>query len=74
MQAGEMVGWRGLQFDDSSLEADHGSVRSVVGTQLGKNALDPTLNRFLRDRKLIGNPLVRVTSCDQSQNIDFRRR
>jgi hypothetical protein len=74
MQAGEVVGRRGLQFDDSSLQADHRGVGSIVGAQFGKNALDSAFDRFLGDRKLIRNLLVCISCRDQSQNIDFRRR
>src|SRR6185437_3183439 len=67
-------GWVKLQVDDSSLQADHSGVGSIVSTQFRKNALDPTLDRFLRDGELIRNLLVRIPGCYEAQDKDFGRR
>src|SRR5271165_1426270 len=65
--------WRRLQFDDSSLHADHRGVRSVVCAQFRKDGLDSALDGFLRDRELIRDLLVRITSGDQSQHGNLCR-
>src|SRR5271165_5548697 len=61
--------WRRLQFDDSSLHADHRGVRSVVCAQFREDGLDSALDGFLRDRELIRDLLVRITSGDQASDI-----
>jgi len=38
-----------LQFYDPTLQRDHGSVCTVVCSQLGKDVLDSALNRFFAD-------------------------
>jgi hypothetical protein len=40
--------WK-LQLDDSSLQANHGGMRSIVRAQFRKDALDSALDGFLRD-------------------------
>ena len=54
----------GLQFDDSSLQADHRGVRSVVCAQFRKDGLDSALNRFLRDGELIRDLFIRIPGGD----------
>ena len=44
---------------------------SIAGAQFRKDALDSTLDGFLGDGELIGNLLVRIPGCDQTQNKDF---
>jgi len=46
-------------------------VGSIVGTQFGKNALNPTFDGFLVDLELICNFFVRTPGCDESQDKDF---
>jgi len=55
---------KGLQLDDSSLQANHRSVGSVIGPQFRKDVLDPALDRFFSNRKLISNLLVRTAGRD----------
>jgi hypothetical protein len=62
-----------LQFDDSSLQPDHGRLRSVVGAQFGEDVLDSPLDGLLGDRELIGDLLIGVSGCDQAQHVDFCR-
>ena len=63
-----------LQFDDSSLQPDHGRLRSVVGAQFGEDVLDSPLDSLLGDRELIGDLLVGVSGGDQAEHVDFCRR
>ena len=48
-------------------------MRSIIGAQLGKYALDSTLDGFLGDRELIRDLLVGIPSGDQAQHTDFCR-
>jgi hypothetical protein len=57
-----------LKLDDSALDADHGGMRSVVGTQFGKDAPDLSLNGFFADRKL------RSTSDERSDSLTLPSR
>ncbi len=45
----EEESWWKLQLDDSSLQADHCSMGSIICAQFGKDALDSTLYGFLGD-------------------------
>ena len=65
-QAGEQGTGGVLQFDDSSLQADHRGMRSVAGAQFRKDALDSALHGFLRDGELIRDFLVRIPGRNQS--------
>ena len=71
--SGEQAAGQKLQLDDSSLQADHGGMGSIIRAQFGKDVLDSALHGFLSDRELIRNLLVRFASCDQSQHGDFSR-
>jgi hypothetical protein len=63
-----------LQLDDSSLQADHGRLRSIVGAQFGEDVLDSPLDGFLGDLELIRDLLIGISGCDQAEHIDFCRR
>jgi hypothetical protein len=65
--------WWELQLDDSSLHADHGGVRSIIGAQLRKDGLDSTLDGFLGDLELIRDLLVGIAGRDQAQHTDLCR-
>src|SRR5215467_545810 len=63
-----------LDFYDSPLDADHGSLDPVARAQLGKDVLDPPLYRFLGDRKLVGDLFVGIAGGNQLQHTDFSLR
>ena len=64
---------RGSQFDDSALQPNSHSVRSVVRAQFGKNALDVAFDSLFSNRESIRNDLVCVPRCNQSEYFDFSR-
>ena len=61
---GRRGGWK-LQLDDSSFQADHCRLRSVVGAQFGEDVLDSPLNGFLGDGELIRNLLAQPACATQ---------
>jgi hypothetical protein len=63
-----------LKVDDPSFEPNHCGLRSIICAQFGKNALDSTLDGFLRDAELVRDLFVRITGCDQPQYADLCRR
>jgi hypothetical protein len=62
---------RGLEVDNSALQADGHSVRPIIGTQFGQNILDMPLHSFFRDGKLSGDLFVGVPARNEPQNLDF---
>ena len=62
-----------LQFDNAALQANRNCVRPVVGSKFGEDVLDVALDRFLGDRELGRDLLVRITAGDQSEDVDFPR-
>jgi hypothetical protein len=69
----EQPNWWELQLDDSSLQSDHGRLRSVVGAQFGKDILDSLFDGFLGDRELIRDLLIGISGCDQAEHFDLCR-
>jgi len=61
----EASSWK-LQLDDSSLQANHCCMRSIIGTEFRKDALHPTFDGFLGDRELIGDLLIGISGGDQA--------
>jgi hypothetical protein len=51
------------------LQAYAYGVGSVIGAKFREDALYVTLDRFFRDRQLIGDELVAIPSCSQGQNF-----
>jgi hypothetical protein len=47
---------------------------SVVGAQFGEDVLDSSLDGLLGDRELIGDLLIGISGCDQTENVDLCRR
>src|SRR5580693_1293536 len=62
---------RGLQVNDSALQTDCNGVRSVACAKFGKDVLDVALDRFLGNRKAIGDQLVSIPTGNQTQHIDL---
>jgi hypothetical protein len=55
----------GLQFEDPTPETDGDRMGAIISTKLGEDAFNVTFDSLLRDRKLIGDYLVRIAGCDQ---------
>jgi hypothetical protein len=51
---------RGLEVDDSTLEADGHSMGPIVGVQFGEDVLDVTLYGFFRNGKPSGDLFVGI--------------
>jgi hypothetical protein len=63
--------WGKLELDNASFQPDDCGVGSIIGAQLGKDALDSTLDGLLGNRKLIPDLLVGISGRDQAQHADF---
>jgi hypothetical protein len=55
---------RGLQLDDSALQADRDRVGAVIGPEFGEDVLDVSLDGFLGDRELTSDLFVRISGGD----------
>jgi len=58
-------------LDHTPAKANGNSLRTVGGPQFLHDVLDVDLDRFLGDRKLLGNISVAVAARKLSQNFDL---
>src|SRR5579863_3417045 len=64
--------FRVSEFDDPAFQAYRGGMCSIIRIQLRQDILDPAFDRVFGNRKDTGDFSVRISSGNQTEDIDLR--